>query len=83
MTSKKKHRVVRESNEFSIFENDSEQTILRFPKQTAYETARSLSDHFESGGGFGGWTPTFFLFDPKVELEKLKNLSMGPEEAVA
>lgn len=74
------HKVLNEEGAFTIYEKNTEQNILRFPK---YDQATTVTKHFEAGGGFAGWTPSFFLFDPRVELEKLKNLVMGPEEAVA
>lgn len=74
------HRVVLDDGAYAIFEKNTEQNILRFAKN---DQAKTVAQHFEAGGGFGGWTPAFFLFDPRVELDKLKDLVMGPEEAVA
>lgn len=73
------HRVVKNNNKFSILETRSDQTVLKFPRNTPYAQARSIAEHFDAGGGFGGWTPPFFLKDPKVELEKVKNLTFGDE----
>ena len=46
------------TNDFLVTETRTGYTIKYGLK---FEDAKSLSKHLNFGGGFGGWTPNFFL----------------------
>ena len=47
------------NNSVDIFETATEQVIKTYSKEN-YNKAKKLMKHLNLGGGFDGWTPTFF-----------------------
>lgn len=58
---------------YDIVETSTDQVIKSFPGDKFLE-ARSFMRHLNLGGGFDGWTPTFFCknFDLKPKKRKRK-----------
>ena len=54
-------------NGVSVIETSTNQTIRQF---NGLEPARKFLRHLNLGGGFDGWTPTFFLFDFSKYINK-------------
>jgi hypothetical protein len=54
-------------NGVSVIETSTNQTIRKF---NGLEPARKFLRHLNLGGGFDGWTPTFFLFDFSKYINK-------------
>ena len=52
------YKIVEENNAFNVFEVPTEQVIKTFSDN---KEARKFLRHLNLGGGFDGWTPTFFL----------------------
>lgn len=52
------YKIVEENGAFNVFEVPTEQVIKAF---TDNKEARKFLRHLNLGGGFDGWTPTFFM----------------------
>lgn len=52
------YKIIEDKGVFNIWENTTEQVIRSFTDNTE---ARKFLRHLNLGGGFDGWTPTFFL----------------------
>lgn len=52
-----------DKNDYSITETGTGQVIINLE---SYESAKSLAGRLNSGQGFAGWTPGFFLKTLKV-----------------
>jgi hypothetical protein len=59
------YKLVDNNNVFDIFETQTEQIIKSFDDNTE---ARKFLRHLNLGGGFDGWTPSFFMY--KFELNE-------------
>ena len=57
------YKMVEDNNTFGIYEIATEQVIKTF---TDRNEARKFLRHVNLGGGFNGWTPTFFMVPVKV-----------------
>ena len=56
------YKIINEANKFVVFEVQTEQPIKAFDKKS---DAKQFLKHLNFGGGFDGWTPSFFLNPPK------------------
>lgn len=54
------YKIEENNGTYSVFESETEQTIGEF---TDKSEARKLLRHLNLGGGFDGWTPSFFMKD--------------------
>jgi hypothetical protein len=52
------YKMIEDNNTFGIYEIATEQVIKTFRDKTE---ARAFLRHLNLGGGFNGWTPTFFM----------------------
>lgn len=52
------YKIVNTGNNFEIFENQTGQTLASFKKLC---DAKKALNFYNTGGGFNGWTPNFFL----------------------
>jgi len=52
------YKIIENNNGFEIWETSTNQLIKTFIDKLE---ARKFLRHFNLGGGFDGWTPTFFL----------------------
>ena len=52
---------------YDIFETSTEQVLRTFDN---FNEARKFMRHLNLGGGFDGWTPTFFIKDVKSYINK-------------
>lgn len=52
------YKIVEENNFFKVFEVPTDQVVKIFSDN---KEARKFLRHLNLGGGFDGWTPTFFL----------------------
>lgn len=59
------YKMVEDNNTFGIYEIATEQVIKTF---TDRNEARKFLRHVNLGGGFNGWTPTFFMRPIKINL---------------
>lgn len=58
------YKLVEENKTYSVFEIATEQVIKTF---TDKSEAKKFLRHLNLGGGFSGWTPTFFMVPVKVK----------------
>lgn len=61
------YKVVKENSSYNIVETQTDQVVKTFNNQ---EDAKKLMKQLNLGGGFDGWTPTFFT-------KNLQNSSQG------
>ena len=61
------YKIVNESNTYNVFETATEQVIRSF---FTVDEAKKFLRHLNLGGGFDGWSPSFFL--KKIDLTKKK-----------
>lgn len=59
------YKIIEDNGSFNIWENPTEQVIRSFKDNAE---ARKFLRHLNLGGGFDGWTPSFFL-----KLFEIKN----------
>ena len=59
------YKIIEDKGVYNIFETTTEQIVKTF---TDNAEARKFLRHLNLGGGFEGWTPTFFL--KKVEIKE-------------
>lgn len=59
------YKMVEDNNTFGVYEIATEQVIKTF---TDRNEARKFLRHVNLGGGFNGWTPTFFMRPVKLSL---------------
>lgn len=52
------YKIIENNNSFNIWETSTNQLIKTFIDKLE---ARKFLRHLNLGGGFDGWTPTFFL----------------------
>lgn len=52
------YKILEQNNEFKVYESQTEQFICAFPNKNK---AKERVKHFNLGGGFDGWTPSFML----------------------
>lgn len=52
------YKIIEENSEFKVYESQTEQFICTLPNKNK---AREKIKHFNLGGGFDGWTPSFVL----------------------
>lgn len=52
------YKIIEQNNEFKVYESQTEQIIHTLPNKNQ---AREKVKHFNLGGGFDGWTPSFML----------------------
>lgn len=57
------YKILEEDNTYKVFEIATEQVIKSFSDKTE---AKKFLRHLNLGGGFSGWTPTFFMVPVKV-----------------
>jgi hypothetical protein len=62
------YKLVTTSEKVSVVETQTDFTIKDYEKR---DPARALMRHLNLGGGFAGWTPTFFTRDV---MKVIKNL---------
>lgn len=58
------YKIVEENKTYKVFEVTTEQVIKTFTDKTE---AKKFLRHLNLGGGFSGWTPTFFLLPISVK----------------
>lgn len=58
------YKLVEENKTYSVYEIATEQVIKSFTDKTE---AKKFLRHLNLGGGFSGWTPTFFMVPVKVK----------------
>lgn len=58
------YKLVEENKTYSVYEIATEQVIKSF---TDKSEAKKFLRHLNLGGGFSGWTPTFFMVPVKVK----------------
>ena len=61
------YKIVNENNTYNVFETATEQVIRSF---FTVDEAKKFLRHLNLGGGFDGWSPSFFL--KKIDLTKKK-----------
>lgn len=59
------YKMVEDNATFGIYEIATEQVIKTF---TDRSEARKFLRHVNLGGGFNGWTPTFFMRPIEINL---------------
>ena len=52
------YKIIEENSEFQVYESQTNQLICSSPNRTL---AKEKVKHFNLGGGFDGWTPSFIL----------------------
>ena len=52
------YKIIEENDEFKVYESQTEQCIYTLLNKNK---AREKVKHFNLGGGFDGWTPSFML----------------------
>ena len=62
------YKIIEDNDGTKIFENSTNQIIKIFTDTNTRE-ARKFLRHLNLGGGFDGWTPTFFLKEFKITLQ--------------
>jgi hypothetical protein len=60
-----KYKVNQNNNLFEVLEIPTKQVLKSFPNR---EDARSMVRMLNFGGGFDGFTPTFFLKNVEIKL---------------
>ena len=58
------YKLIEENKIYNVFEIATEQVIKSFTDKTE---AKKLLRHLNRGGGFNGWTPTFFMVPLKIK----------------
>lgn len=58
------YKIIEDKGTYNIFETTTEQVIKTF---TDNAEARKFLRHLNLGGGFEGWTPTFFLQSVEIK----------------
>lgn len=61
------YKIVMNSVNFDVIETCTEQVIRTFE---AHKEAKKFLRHLNLGGGFDGWTPTFFLKKIEIPVKK-------------
>ena len=61
------YKIVNENNTYNVFETATEQVIRSF---FTVDEAKKFLRHLNLGGGFDGWSPSFFM--KKIDLTKKK-----------
>lgn len=61
----KNYRVVKNDDMWEIIETQTNQIIRSFKDE---EKAKKLNRHLKGGGGFNGWTPSFFLLSNRNRM---------------
>lgn len=59
------YKMIEDINTFGVYEIATEQVIKTFKDKTE---ARKFLRHVNLGGGFNGWTPTFFMRPLEINL---------------
>lgn len=65
------YKIVSTSELHQILETATEQVIESFPTR---EEARKMLRHFNLGGGFDGYTPTFMVKNCSKLIKKLESM---------
>lgn len=60
------YKLIEDNDGLKIFENSTNQIIKTFKDN---KEARKFLRHLNLGGGFDGWTPTFFLKEFELTLQ--------------
>lgn len=60
------YKIVEQKNSYGVYEIATEQIIKTF---TDFSEARKFLRHLNLGGGFNGWSPSFFLRSVKVKIK--------------
>jgi hypothetical protein len=58
------YKVKKEDNQFKVIETKTDKIIYQSDDE---KKARELARKWNLGGGFSGWTPTFFLDEHKFQ----------------
>lgn len=64
------YKIISTSELYQILETATDQVIESFPTK---EEARKMLRHFNLGGGFDGYTPTFMVKNCSKLLQKLES----------
>lgn len=60
------YKIIEEKNLFTVFEKTTDQVIRSFGD---IKEAKAFLRHLNLGGGFDGWTPSFFLKPFEIKME--------------
>jgi hypothetical protein len=57
------YRVKKSDKIYEVHEGETDQVVARFKKE---KSAKAMARDWNLGGGFSGWTPSFFLIGENI-----------------